>query len=121
MYVPQGGMDLPHDGKNQQMDQEQRRRMEEQKAMMEERRRQCLQARVAPEALQRLNRLALVKPEKSRKVEDFILNNFQGTKFSDDELRMLLEKLDASQENKCVSVSVQRRKQFDDDDYWNDD
>eukprot|EP00919_Chromeraceae_sp_WS-2016_P070123 GHVR01166307.1.p1 GENE.GHVR01166307.1~~GHVR01166307.1.p1 ORF type:complete len:109 (+),score=20.25 GHVR01166307.1:25-351(+) len=74
MYVPQGGMDLPHDGKNQQMDQEQRRRMEEQKAMMEERRRQCLQARVAPEALQRLNRLALVKPEKSRKVEDFILN-----------------------------------------------
>ena len=50
---------------------------EEQKAAMEEQRAAMLGAVLRPDARERLSRIALVKPERARAIEDSILQNVQ--------------------------------------------
>ena len=72
----QGGGALPAGvGGGQAMQQAQA--AEEQKAAMEEQRAAMLGAVLRPDARERLSRIALVKPERARAIEDSILQNVQ--------------------------------------------
>lgn len=72
------------------------------------------------EAKVRLQRLAIVKPEKARKVEDSIIGaavsgNLRG-KVTEPQLIELLENISAGNElTKTAKVVIQRRKYFEDE------
>eukprot|EP01120_Amphizonella_sp_Union-15-10_P000596 TRINITY_DN1063_c0_g1_i2.p1 TRINITY_DN1063_c0_g1~~TRINITY_DN1063_c0_g1_i2.p1 ORF type:complete len:125 (-),score=33.73 TRINITY_DN1063_c0_g1_i2:142-516(-) len=93
---------------------------EEAKRAAEAERRTMILAQVLePAARERLNRIALVKPEKARSVEDMIINAAQtgrlGAKVDEQKLIQLLE--DISEQTKQTKVTFQRKNRLDDDDY----
>eukprot|EP00246_Nothoceros_aenigmaticus_P006219 TRINITY_DN19009_c0_g1_i1.p1 TRINITY_DN19009_c0_g1~~TRINITY_DN19009_c0_g1_i1.p1 ORF type:complete len:107 (-),score=17.88 TRINITY_DN19009_c0_g1_i1:323-643(-) len=98
---------------------EQQEALDEQKREAEERRQFMLSRILTPEARERLARIALVKPEKARGVEDFILRSAQmgqtTEKVSEDRLKSLLEQIN-EQTQKKTKVTIQRRRSVLDDD-----
>ncbi|MCO5591105.1 hypothetical protein L7F22_045082 [Adiantum nelumboides] len=85
-----------------------------------EERRQMMLARVlSAEARERLSRIALVKPEKARGVEDLLLRSAQmgqiTEKVSEERLITLLEQIN-EQTQKAPRVTIQRRRSVLDDD-----
>jgi len=101
------------------MDPAQREREGQAKAEQEERRKMILQQILMPEARERLSRIALVKPENARGVEDLIIRAAQsgqlGEKIDEAKLISLLEQLD--QNKKKTTVTIVRRGRNDDDDF----
>eukprot|EP00270_Netrium_digitus_P021058 TRINITY_DN886_c0_g1_i1.p1 TRINITY_DN886_c0_g1~~TRINITY_DN886_c0_g1_i1.p1 ORF type:complete len:146 (-),score=46.56 TRINITY_DN886_c0_g1_i1:425-829(-) len=99
------------DGRKQE-DEEQRREAEERRQMM-------LARALSPEARERLARIALVKPEKARGVEDMILRSVQvgqiQEQVSEERLIALLEQIN-EQTQKSTRVTIQRRRTVLDDD-----
>jgi len=91
---------------------------EEAKKVEAERRAMMLAQLLEPAARERLNRIALVKPDKVRAVEDMIINAAQRgqlqAKVDEPKLIQLLEQI--SQQTKATTVTFQRRK-YDDEDY----
>ena len=73
----QGGGALPAAGMGGGQAMQQAQAAEEQKAAMEEQRSAMLGAVLKPDARERLSRIALVKPERARAIEDSILQNVQ--------------------------------------------
>eukprot|EP00401_Gymnodinium_catenatum_P081344 CAMPEP_0117495194 /NCGR_PEP_ID=MMETSP0784-20121206/20006_1 /TAXON_ID=39447 /ORGANISM="" /LENGTH=129 /DNA_ID=CAMNT_0005290107 /DNA_START=92 /DNA_END=481 /DNA_ORIENTATION=- len=93
---------------------------EQQRKEMEEQKRVMVRHVLEPEALERLNRVGLVKPEKQQKLEAMILHLAQSgqlqEKMSDGGLIQLIEKLDASTSAAPSKVKFQRKRLDDDDD-----
>eukprot|EP00922_Rhytidocystis_sp_ex-Travisia-forbesii_P003729 GHVS01005412.1.p1 GENE.GHVS01005412.1~~GHVS01005412.1.p1 ORF type:complete len:133 (+),score=26.84 GHVS01005412.1:168-566(+) len=95
-----------------------RAEQEERKREEEEKRRSILRTVLSPEAHQRLSRIGLVKPEKSRQLEDLLLQNARmgrlGGPVSEEQLISLLEGMKPADQQ--PKISIQRRRHFDDDD-----
>eukprot|EP00249_Psilotum_nudum_P000034 c10136_g1_i1 orf=562-951(-) len=98
---------------------EQQQAQEEQKREAEERRQMMLARILSTEARERLSRIALVKPEKARGVEDLLLRSAQmgqiAEKVSEDRLIVLLEQIN-EQTQKTTKVTIQRRRSVLDED-----
>jgi programmed cell death protein 5 len=81
-----------------------------------------LESLLLAEAKERLNRIRLVKPEKVRQVEDFIIQLAQqrqlGGPVSDEQLCQLLEKVSEGEKTKEVKIAHRGKK---DEDAWDDD
>jgi len=88
----------------------------------EDQRQAMLASIMRPEAKQRLARIALVKPDKARGIENMLLMQAQTgrltEKISEGQLIQLLEQVNQSTKDK-TKVTIQRRKNVLDDD--NDD
>lgn len=98
---------------------EQAQQQEEAQRAAEDQRRNMLHAVLAPEARERLARIALVKPEKARSVENMILTAAQrgalSEKVSEERLVSMLSQI--SEKESKPKVTIQRRRpMFDDDD-----
>lgn len=106
-------------GQGNPQNREQQQAQEEQKREAEERRQMMLLRILSAEARERLSRIALVKPEKARGVEDLLLRSAQMgqilEKVSEDRLIALLEQIN-EQTQKAPKVMIQRRRNVLDDD-----
>ncbi|XP_018449319.1 uncharacterized protein LOC108820811 isoform X1 [Raphanus sativus] len=103
-------------GNQQNPDQE--RAQEDAKREADERRQMMLSQILSSQARERIARIALVKPEKAKGVEDVILRAAQMgqivEKVSEERLITLLEQIN-SQTTKQTKVTIQRRRGVDDD------
>ncbi|KAL0310572.1 UNVERIFIED_CONTAM: DNA-binding protein DDB [Sesamum angustifolium] len=97
---------------------EQQKAQEEAKRDAEEQRQLMLTQILTPEARARLARIALVKPDKARGVEDVILRAAQmgqiAEKVSEERLISLLEQIN-TQTTKETKVTIKRRQSVLDD------
>merc|ERR1711879_619567 len=95
--------------------QEQRQQQQE----MEEKKRIMVRQLLEPEALERLSRLGIVKPEKQQQIEVMLLQMAQSgqiqEKMGDAGLIQLIEKVDAAKAS-TSSIKFQRKRRDDDDD-----
>ena len=93
--------------------------IEEQKVV--EQRRTALRAILEPAAVERLNRIALVKPDKVIQIEDYILRTArtygfsQHRKLHEEELISMLSRINESCERDS-KITIYRRGVFDEDD-----
>ncbi|OII77676.1 double-stranded DNA-binding domain-containing protein [Cryptosporidium andersoni] len=93
---------------------------EEYRRQLEEQRRTALRALLEPSAIERLQRVALVKPEKAQLIEEHILKSAHMSGFSpanrisEDELINILSRMSNSS-NSISKVTIHRREFFDDD------
>ncbi|ONI10910.1 hypothetical protein PRUPE_4G075200 [Prunus persica] len=98
---------------------EQQRANEDAKREAEERRQMMLSQILSAEARERIARIALVKPEKAKGVEDVILKAAQmgqiAEKVSEERLISLLEQIN-NQTTKQTKVTIHRRRSVLDDD-----
>ncbi|CAL1400686.1 unnamed protein product [Linum trigynum] len=98
---------------------EQQNAQEDAKREAEERRQLMLSQILSAQARERIARIALVKPEKARGVEDVILRAAQMgqivEKVSEERLISLLEQIN-TQTSKQTKVTIQRRRSVLDDD-----
>ncbi|CAN1150281.1 Programmed cell death protein 5 [Linum perenne] len=106
-------------GPSSQHNPEQQKAQDDAKREAEERRQMMLSQIVSAEARERIARIALVKPEKARGVEDVILRAAQMgqivEKVSEERLISLLEQIN-TQTSKQTKVTIQRRRSVLDDD-----
>ncbi|GLU13933.1 hypothetical protein SLE2022_305360 [Rubroshorea leprosula] len=106
-------------GMGSQQNSEQQNAQEEAKREAEEQRQMMLSQVLSSEARERLARIALVKPEKARGVEDVILRAAQmgqiAEKVSEEKLISLLEQIN-TQTTKQTKVTIQRRRSVLEDD-----
>ncbi|KAI5019635.1 hypothetical protein ZWY2020_044523 [Hordeum vulgare] len=97
----------------------QQKAQEEAKQEAEERRQMMLAQILSSEARERLSRIALVKPDKARGVEDVLLRAAQtggiSEKVSEERLISLLEQIN-THTSKQTKVTIQRRRNVLDDD-----
>lgn len=97
---------------------EEQQQQEEAREAAEEQRRSMLSALLQPGARERLARIALVKPDKARGVEEIILRAARSgqirEKVSEERLIELLEQVNEQTKQK-TKVTIQRRRAFDDD------
>jgi programmed cell death protein 5 len=88
----------------------------------EEQRRLILKQVLTTEASERLANVSLVKPDKARQVENYLIKSAQGGqlggKVSEDQLKDLLSQVTAQTQQKTKVTISRRRHNFDDD---NDD
>lgn len=110
---------MAHHGMGNNQNTEQANAQEDAKREADERRQMMLSQILTSEARERLARIALVKPEKSRGVEDVILRAAQMgqimEKVSEDKLISLLEQIN-TQTTKQTKVTIQRRRSVLEDD-----
>ncbi|KAM4101131.1 hypothetical protein ACB094_05G120000 [Castanea mollissima] len=106
-------------GVGNQQNSEQQNAQEEAKREAEEQRQMMLSQILSAEARERIARIALVKPEKARGVEDVLLNAAQRgqivEKVSEERLISLLEQIN-TQTTRQTKVTIQRRRSVLDDD-----
>ncbi|KAL9455798.1 hypothetical protein AB3S75_005094 [Citrus x aurantiifolia] len=104
---------------SQQNSEQQQKAQEDAKRRADERRQMMLSQILSTEARERLARIALVKPEKARGVEDIILRSAQMgqivEKVSEERLISLLEQIN-TQSTKQTKVTIQRRRSVLEDD-----
>lgn len=90
-----------------------------------EKRRIILKSLLTPEANERLSRIRIVKEEKARQIEDIILMNSQRgliqNKLEDEQLIHIIEQISDIVHKKEPTIQIRRKKQFDDDDDFNED
>eukprot|EP00877_Chromochloris_zofingiensis_P002615 jgi/Chrzof1/12354/Cz06g31180.t1 len=102
-----------------QMSAEQQEEQEEAKRAAEEQRHAMLVAVMMPEARERLARIALVKPDKARNIENMILNAAKrgaiSEKVSEERLVGMLEQI-SEQDKQKTKITIQRRRPT-----WEDD
>ncbi|XP_022715626.1 DNA-binding protein DDB_G0278111-like [Durio zibethinus] len=106
-------------GVGNQQNPDQQKDQEDAKREANERRQMMLSQILSIEARERLARIALVKPEKARGVEDVLLRAAQMgqivEKVSEERLISLLEQIN-TQTTKQTKVTIQRRRSVLDDD-----
>ncbi|XP_004504711.1 uncharacterized protein [Cicer arietinum] len=106
-------------GTGNQPNPEQQNAQEDAKREADERRQMMLSQLLSAEARERLARIALVKPEKAKGVEDVILRAAQmgqiTEKVSEERLISLLEQIN-SQTARQTKVTIQRRRSVLEDD-----
>ncbi|KAK3819500.1 MAG: PDCD5-related protein [Benniella sp.] len=90
-----------------------------QRSQMEEMRRTMLTQILDPQARERLSRVAMVKPEKARAVEDMLIQLAQSgrlqSKVNEDRVIDLLGQLSEQTQSK-TKITFQRRGDYSDDD-----
>merc|ERR1711924_6923 len=90
----------------------------EKQAEMEERKRGMIRQLLEPDALERLHRIGLAKPENQLQIEAMILNAATKggiqEKISEPALIAMLEQIEGS--TKTTSVKIQRKRRDDSDD-----
>mmetsp|Transcript_18604 Transcript_18604/g.52015 ORF Transcript_18604/g.52015 Transcript_18604/m.52015 type:complete len:127 (+) Transcript_18604:91-471(+) len=94
---------------------------EEKRQHQEEQRQQMLVSVMSNDARERLSRIALVKPDKARGVENMILQMAQrgqlgGARVSEEQLISLLEQINEQNSSK-TKVTIQRRRNVLEDDF----
>eukprot|EP00727_Mastigamoeba_balamuthi_P011232 m51a1_g6731 hypothetical protein (150) ;mRNA; r:194298-195079 len=98
---------------------EQMAAQQEQRRMAEEQRNMFLQQILTYEARERLSRIALVKPDKARRVEDYLLHSAQTgrikSKVDEGQLISLLEQI-AEKTKVSTTITIKRRGDDSDDD-----
>eukprot|EP00933_Yihiella_yeosuensis_P010083 TRINITY_DN116337_c0_g1_i1.p1 TRINITY_DN116337_c0_g1~~TRINITY_DN116337_c0_g1_i1.p1 ORF type:complete len:130 (-),score=57.99 TRINITY_DN116337_c0_g1_i1:108-497(-) len=101
-------------------DQEEMEARRKQAEEMQEKKRVMIRQILEPEALERLNRVGIVKPMKQQQVEAFLLQMVQGgqvqEKISDGALVSIIEKVDAAMKPASSTIKVVRKRRDDDDD-----
>ncbi|XP_038984927.1 DNA-binding protein DDB_G0278111-like isoform X1 [Phoenix dactylifera] len=106
-------------GIGNQQNADQQKAQEDAKREAEERRQLMLSQILSAQARERLARIALVKPEKARGVEDVLLRAAQmgqmTEKVSEERLISLLEQINV-QTSKQTKVTIQRRRSVLEDD-----
>jgi len=104
-------------GGGQQFNPQEAQQREVAKKEQEERRQSILIAILTSDARERLSRVALVKPDKARSVEDMIIRAAQtgqlGGKVDEQRLISLLEQI--SEKEKKTKITIKRRTVDDDD------
>ncbi|GAB65669.1 apoptosisLrelated protein [Plasmodium cynomolgi strain B] len=72
-----------------------------------------------------VSRIAIVKEEKARRIEDIIIRNSQmgllHRKIDDEQLIKIIEQVSEKIYKKEPVIEIRRRKQFDDDDDFNEE
>lgn len=110
--MAQRGLGNQQSAENQQAQEEQKREADERRQLM-------LSQILSSQARERIARIALVKPDKARGVEDFLLRGAQmgqiTEKVSEERLIALLEQIN-EQTKKSTKVTIQRRRSVLDDD-----
>lgn len=110
---------MARQGMGKQENVEQQKAQEDAKRQAEEQRQLILSQILSAQARERLARIALVKPDKARGVEDVILRSAQMgqivEKVSEERLISLLEQIN-TQTTKQTKVTIQRRRSVLDDD-----
>eukprot|EP00262_Sarcandra_glabra_P002779 TRINITY_DN13170_c1_g1_i3.p1 TRINITY_DN13170_c1_g1~~TRINITY_DN13170_c1_g1_i3.p1 ORF type:complete len:129 (+),score=34.33 TRINITY_DN13170_c1_g1_i3:90-476(+) len=106
-------------GVGSQQNTEQQKAQDDAKREAEERRQLMLSQILSSQARERIARIALVKPEKARGVEDVLLRAAQmgqvAEKVSEERLISLLEQIN-NQTSKQTKVTIQRRRSVLEDD-----
>jgi len=106
-----GGMGMGASGEQQQQEAQKRQQMEEMRQSM-------LAQVLTSEARERISRIALVKPEKARAVEDSIIRAAQSgqlaSKIDENKLIQMLEQ--SSEKQGKPKITIQRKKRDSDDD-----
>ncbi|KAG1368092.1 DNA-binding protein [Cocos nucifera] len=106
-------------GMGSQQNAEQQKAQEDAKREAEDRRQLMLSQILSSQARERLARIALVKPDKARGVEDVLLRSAQmgqiSEKVSEERLISLLEQIN-NQTSKQTKVTIQRRRSVLEDD-----
>ncbi|KAK3243307.1 hypothetical protein CYMTET_47028 [Cymbomonas tetramitiformis] len=102
------------------MDPEAQAQKADQQRAQEEQRANMLASVLSPQARERLARIALVKPDKARKVEDMVIGMAQKGKIqervSEDQLIHWLEQINEQTQTKTKVQICRRRSAFDDED-----
>ncbi|XP_044462398.1 DNA-binding protein DDB_G0278111-like [Mangifera indica] len=110
---------MAQQGTGSQQNNEQQKAQEEAQREADEQRQMMLSQILSSEARERLSRIALVKPEKARGVEDILLRAAQMgqivEKVSEERLISLLEQIN-TQTSKQTKVTIQRRRSVLEDD-----
>ncbi|KAL0924231.1 hypothetical protein M5K25_005047 [Dendrobium thyrsiflorum] len=110
---------IAQQGIRNQQNEGQQKAQEDAKREAEERRQLMLSQILSVQARERLARIALVKPEKARGVEDVILRAAQmgqiSEKVSEERLISILEQIN-TQTTKQTKVTIQRRRSVLEDD-----
>ncbi|ONK79194.1 uncharacterized protein A4U43_C01F3880 [Asparagus officinalis] len=110
---------MARQGMGNQQNAEQQKAQEDAKTEAEERRQLMLTQILSAQARERLARIALVKPDKARGVEDVILRAAQmgqiAEKVSEEKLISILEQIN-TQTTKQTKVTIQRRRSVLEDD-----
>ncbi|XP_039033702.1 DNA-binding protein DDB_G0278111-like isoform X2 [Hibiscus syriacus] len=110
---------MARQGQGSQQNPDQQKAQEEAKREADEQRQMMLSQILSSEARERLARIALVKPEKARGVEDVLLRAAQTgqivEKVSEERLISILEQIN-TQTTKQTKVTIQRRRSVLDDD-----
>ncbi|KAF7459329.1 DNA-binding protein [Cryptosporidium felis] len=102
-------------------------KIEEQKRVIEEQRRSAVRAILEPSSIERLNRIALVKPDKAFQIEEYILRTARVSGFSpykkikEEELISMISMMNEVTENSGSKIKIYRKGIFDDDDEFNTD
>ncbi|CAJ1329201.1 unnamed protein product [Effrenium voratum] len=108
------GMQMQQESDLQKMHEQKQQQQE-----MEERKRIMVRSILEPEALERLSRIGLVKPEKKDQVEMMLLQQAQSgritEKISDSQLSQLIEKMSAAS-GTGGSIKIQRKRRDEEDD-----
>mmetsp|Transcript_18060 Transcript_18060/g.54345 ORF Transcript_18060/g.54345 Transcript_18060/m.54345 type:complete len:134 (+) Transcript_18060:464-865(+) len=116
LMAQQGGGQFGQGGQPQSAEQQAQQQQAAREA--DQQRQGMLHAIMEPAARERLSRIALVKPEKARSVEDILLNAAKrgqlGQKVTEDRLIELLEQVN-EQTAQRTKVTIQRRQRSDDD------
>lgn len=98
--------------------QEKLRQEQEKLENIMEARRMTMRTLLTVEAQERLNRIAMVKPEKATQIENYLLQTVAAsgrrTKMSDDELRNLIENMSGGNTGAVSNIKIRRKR-------WNDD
>ncbi|WFD46803.1 hypothetical protein GLX27_001445 [Malassezia furfur] len=93
---------------------------EEQMAQQEEMKRQMLSQILDSDARERLSRIALVKPQKSKAVTDILIQMARSgqvrQRVSEAQLISLLDQIDQAQPHDTGKITVTRKKNMDSDD-----
>ncbi|PHT55742.1 hypothetical protein CQW23_04228, partial [Capsicum baccatum] len=110
---------MAQQGAGTQQDNDQQKAQDDAKREADERRQMMLTQLLTPEARARVARIALVKPDKARGVEDVIIRAAQygqiTEKVSEQKLIELLEQIN-TQTTKQTKVTIQRRRNVLEDD-----
>ncbi|GAW80158.1 apoptosis-related protein [Plasmodium gonderi] len=90
-----------------------------------EQRRIIMKSLLTPDAHARLSRIAIVKEDNAKRIEDIIIRNSQmgliHQKIDDDQLIKIIEQVSEKIHKKEPVIEIRRRKQFDDDDDFNEE
>jgi len=102
----------------QQLQSQQQQSKQESQRSQDEQRKAVIAQLLTPDALERLNRIALVKPDNARLVENSVLMQYQQgrirEKVDENQLKTLLSQI-SGQATK-TTVQINRRKNNDDED-----
>ncbi|KAL3128684.1 putative double-stranded DNA-binding [Cryptosporidium hominis] len=105
------------------INQEFNQKVDDQKRIIDDQKRGALRAILENSSIERLNRIALVKPDKVSQIEDYILRTARNhgyspyRKIQESELINMISMMNETTEKSSSRIKICRKGVFDDDDY----